>query len=279
MSDNQKTDESQTNEQRLTRARMLAVGLVCIAYSGWVLVSHLPAHTLEAAMKRFGVESVADLWNVIATVADPPFVYSSTAYYVLALAALVSICVGISSIACAAFNARGGAVVRGIILVFCFLPMVGMTMAVETGFFRDVQHAAQEAEERRDAREQRNDEPELETGRSPREPTSIEERLEIAARDFAYIPFAVESMPRRVRIIVDGGSHTGKGYTVHVVDSENLERIKDDERHQFYTDLSGTAEPHFDKDARLAPGRYAVVIINSENIMNTMQVRAIVTVE
>lgn len=100
----------------------------------------------------------------------------------------------------------------------------------------------------------------------------VDETTAISAGGLHSYTFSLPSS-RPVRVVVDGVRETAKGFDVRMVRPEELEKVQSGREFRHIPDLSGLKVQSMDKTARLSPGQWALVVSNTQNIMNTMQVR------
>lgn len=100
----------------------------------------------------------------------------------------------------------------------------------------------------------------------------VDETTAVSAGGLHSYTFSLPSS-RPVRVVVEGVRETAKGFDVRMVRPEELEKVQAGLDFRHIPDLSGLKVQSMDKTARLSPGQWALVVSNTQNIMNTMQVR------
>lgn len=99
----------------------------------------------------------------------------------------------------------------------------------------------------------------------------VDEELAVPASGWQARTFTLPSA-RPIQLAVEGKSHVGKGFTVYVMDVTEIDNLRQKKTFMHVPALQGLKTLSFSKTATLAAGNWAVVVVNSENILNTMVV-------
>jgi hypothetical protein len=77
---------------------------------------------------------------------------------------------------------------------------------------------------------------------------------------------------RPIQVTAEGRSNTDKGFMLYVMDSVNCTKFSNKQPAQHFLSFEGLKIRTFGRTDTLAPGGYCAVVLNSENILNTMVV-------
>lgn len=100
----------------------------------------------------------------------------------------------------------------------------------------------------------------------------VDEEIAVSAYGWQGRIFAVPS-DRRVQVAVEGRTHTDKGFTVLVVPESDLEALKQEQSVSHLQSFYCLKVRSCNKINVVPAGSWAVIVRNSENIMNTMVVK------
>lgn len=100
----------------------------------------------------------------------------------------------------------------------------------------------------------------------------VDETLAVDAGGHQMRGFSLPS-DRKIRVVAEGVSHTAKGFSVNCVNPDQWEKLTAGKQFTCALGLSGEKVQAFDKIERLPAGDWGIVISNTENMLNTMQVR------
>lgn len=84
---------------------------------------------------------------------------------------------------------------------------------------------------------------------------------------------------RPVRVIAEGVRDTAKGFTVYCMTPADWKVMQSGKRFEYFTALSAPKIQKFDHTARLAAGEYCIVVSNTENMLNSMQVHLRIVID
>ncbi len=99
----------------------------------------------------------------------------------------------------------------------------------------------------------------------------IDEELAVSAGGWQSRSFTLPS-PRPIQVATEGKKHTDKGFSLYVMNSSELQHFKQKTTFRHIPALQGLKVRSFSNTATLPAGEWAVVVANSENIINTMVV-------
>lgn len=119
------------------------------------------------------------------------------------------------------------------------------------------------------------------TGATPAPPASLlaaakpqlvlDEELAVGARGWQSRGFTLSS-PAPIQVVAQGVKHADKGFTVYVMASSELEHLKQHVEFQHISAFYGPKVRSLTRTATLGAGAWTVVVMNSENLLNTMVV-------
>lgn len=112
--------------------------------------------------------------------------------------------------------------------------------------------------------------------RSPQVVT--DEEMVVSAGGAQSLSFTLPS-ERPVKVTVRGVRDTAKGYNVYLMKDEDWSDFKAHRQFNYFEKLSYLKTGGFEKTATLPPGRWNIVVHNSENILNDMSVHIKVVVD
>jgi hypothetical protein len=84
---------------------------------------------------------------------------------------------------------------------------------------------------------------------------------------------------REIAVVAEGRKHTDKGFNVYVIGDESFPAFQAKKEFRHVSAFQGLKTRSFGHTGRLPAGRWHVVVVNSENIMNTMVVHLKVTAD
>jgi len=106
----------------------------------------------------------------------------------------------------------------------------------------------------------------------------VDEEVAVTASGWQSRSFTLNS-PRPVQVVAEGKLHANKGFTLHVMDATGLDNLQQRTTFEYVSGFQGLKVRSFSHTATLGAGTWTVVVMNSENILNTMVVRLRVVVD
>jgi hypothetical protein len=106
----------------------------------------------------------------------------------------------------------------------------------------------------------------------------VDEEDAVSAGGWQSRGFSLSSA-RPVQVFVDGRKHTDKGFSLYVMELSELRNFSRKATFRHILALQGLKIRSFSKIATLPAGEWAVVVFNSENIINTLIVHLRVVVD
>lgn len=106
----------------------------------------------------------------------------------------------------------------------------------------------------------------------PQSETLINEVMSVGAGSSTWRSFYI---PRNqmIELAAQGVSHADKGFSVYVVDEAELSSVRSGRPFRHVPTLAATKTRAFVRHSPINSGQWYVVVMNTENIMNTMTVQ------
>ncbi|MDH5639670.1 MAG: hypothetical protein OEY28_00140 [Nitrospira sp.] len=92
-----------------------------------------------------------------------------------------------------------------------------------------------------------------------------------AGNGWQALPFSLVT-PREVLIEVTGEAHTAKGFDVFVIRAENMDTFRSGQDFHHVSKFQGLSAVNYKESHSLPAGTFYAVVVNSNNILNTMTV-------
>jgi hypothetical protein len=106
----------------------------------------------------------------------------------------------------------------------------------------------------------------------------VDEELAVDADGWQSRGFNLPSA-HPIQVSADGLKHADKGFTVYVMEADQLDKFRNGDTFQHIPSLQGLKVRSYRETATLPAGSWIVVVRNSENILNTMVVHLRVVVD
>lgn len=106
----------------------------------------------------------------------------------------------------------------------------------------------------------------------------IDEEMAIDADGWQARGFSLPS-PRPVQVTAQGIKHTDKGFRVFLMDSAQLKNFKEKNEFRHIPSFEGLKIRSYSHTGELPAGSWVAVVVNSENIINSMVVKLKIVVD
>lgn len=105
----------------------------------------------------------------------------------------------------------------------------------------------------------------------------VDEEVAVPASAWQSRSFKLLS-PQPVQVVAEGKAHADKGFALYVVDEVEFENLRRRATFQHVSAFQGLKVRSFSKTVTLGAGAWTVVVVNSENLLNTTVVHLRVVV-